>query len=352
MKEISEEAKMDGRKRIDVHVHFGAPSAPDGGCWWSKKFREGFAYFAMRAVTGTLFKPVDYTRVKKHLFKKLNRSKLVDQAVFLALDKVYDGGGNPHLEDLSHLYTSNQVIASLAAEFRETYGKDRILLGASVHPFNPRWEEELDWCLENRAVLIKWLPSAQMIDLDHPRCLPFYERLAAHNLPLLCHAGPEYSIPTSDESYQEFNNPSHLRPALERGVTVILAHCSLPLVKEIDGTRAYEEMIELFHEADSKGWKLYADLSALLMITRSFLVKDRVVDALPHERLLMGSDYPIPISEAAYINGRDFFKKLRIFWTALKMRNPLDKNAYVLGNMGFDQAVFLTASELFSRIMR
>ena len=136
---------MDHKYVIDVHVHFGAPAGPDNGCWWSEKFAEGFAYFAMRAVTGTLFKPVDYIRVKKHLFKKLHRSKLVDQAVFLALDKVYDSGGNPHLEKLTHLYTSNRAIASLAVEFRETYGRDRILLGASVHPFNPRWEEELDW---------------------------------------------------------------------------------------------------------------------------------------------------------------------------------------------------------------
>jgi len=343
---------MDDRKRIDVHVHFGAPAGPDGGCWWSEKFAEGFAYIAMKAVTGTLFKSVDYLRIKRHLFKKLHRSKLVDKAVFLALDRVYDGQGNPHLEDLTHLYTSNQVIASLVVEYRETYGRDRILLGASVHPFNPRWEEEVDWCLENGAVLIKWLPSAQMIDLDHPRLLPFYNKLAAHNLPLLCHAGPEYSIPTSDESYNKFNNPSHLRPALERGVTVILAHCSLPLVKEIDGMRAYEEMIELFNKADLQGWKLYADLSALLMITRSFLVKERVVDSLPHKRLLLGSDYPIPISEAAYIEGREFFKKLKIFWTALKIRNPLDKNAYVLGNMGFDPAVFTSASDLFSCIVR
>lgn len=343
---------MAEKNRIDIHVHFGAPSAPDDGCWWSKKFTEGFAYFAMRAVTGTLFKPVDYLRVKKHLFRKLNRSKLVDQAVFLALDKVYDEQGHPHLEDLTHLYTSNRLISALAVEFRETYGRDRILLGASVHPFNPRWEEELDWCLDNQAVLIKWLPSSQMIDLSHPKCLPFYDKLAAHALPLLCHAGPEYSIPSSDEAFQEYNNPIHLIPALERGVTVILAHCSLPLVKEIDGMRAYEEMVGLFSEADSKGWKLYADLSALLMITRSFLIKERVIDALPHNRLLMGSDYPIPISEAAYIKGRDFFKKLRIFWTALKLRNPLDKNAYVLGNMGFDPEVFHSASDIFSSIVR
>lgn len=343
---------MDNKTVIDIHVHFGAPSGPNGGCYWSEKFTDGFAYIAMKAVTGTLFKPVDYSRVKKHLFRKLHRSKLVDKAVFLALDKVYDKGGNPHLEDRTHLFTSNQAVAALAVEFRETYGQDRILLGGSVHPFNPRWEEELDWCLENGAVLNKWLPSAQMIDLDHAKCLPFYDKLAAHNLPLLCHAGPEYSIPTSDESYQEFNHPSHLRPALERGVTVILAHCALPLLREIDGMRAYEEMLKLMDEADSRGWKLFADMSALLMITRSFLVKEAVLDALPHKRLLLGSDYPIPISEAAYIKGHDFFKKLRIFRTALKIRNPLDKNKYILGNMGFDPGVFTEAAELFSQIRR
>jgi hypothetical protein len=47
-----------------------------------------------------------------------------------------------------------------------------------------------------------------------------------------------------------------------------------------------------------------------------------------------------------------FIKKLRIFWAPLKLRNPLDKNAYVLGNMGFDPALFASASGLFSRIRR
>lgn len=64
---------MSDKARVDIHVHFGAPSGPDGGCWWYKRFAGGFAYIAMKAVTGTLFKAVDYQRGKTQLFKKLRR---------------------------------------------------------------------------------------------------------------------------------------------------------------------------------------------------------------------------------------------------------------------------------------
>ena len=87
--DMSAPAKKD---IIDIHIHFGAPASPDGGCWWSERFTRTFAYFAMRAVTGTLLKKIDYGRVKTHLFKKLRRSKLVDKAVFLALIRRHNNG--------------------------------------------------------------------------------------------------------------------------------------------------------------------------------------------------------------------------------------------------------------------
>jgi len=136
---------------IDIHVHFGAPG-PKEECFWSEKFTNTFAYFSMRAVTKTLFKEVSYKRVKKHLFKSLNRAEKVNKMVLLALDKVYTENGTAR-DDLTHLFASNRCILKLAQEFKAQYGQDRLLLGASVHPFNPNWETELDFCVANGAVL-------------------------------------------------------------------------------------------------------------------------------------------------------------------------------------------------------
>ena len=118
----------------------------------------------------------------------------------------------------------------------------------------------------NGAVLCKWIPSSQQIDVTNEKCFPVYDYLAEHNLPLLVHSGPEYSIPTSNESFIEFNNPKYLRPALDRGVTVIIAHCALPYFGALDTKYQddMEEFYKLFEESKTKPWKLYADLSALL----------------------------------------------------------------------------------------
>ncbi len=58
----------------------------------------------------------------------------------------------------TNLYVKNSTVAGLAA------GNSRILFGASVHPYRMDWEDELDYCLANKAVLCKWLPSAQCIE--------------------------------------------------------------------------------------------------------------------------------------------------------------------------------------------
>lgn len=341
---------MPEKEIIDIHVHFGAPG-PSEECFWSEKFTNTFAYFAMRAVTKTLFKEVSYKRVKNHLFKALNRAKKINKMVLLALDKVYTQSGDPR-DDLTHLFASNSCILKLSEEFNAKYGRDRLLVGASVHPFNPDWEAELDFCVTNGAVLCKWIPSSQMIDLEHEKCLPFYEKLAEYKLPLLCHSGPEHAIPTSDDSFKEFDNPKYLKPALERNVTVILAHCSLPVLKLIDGMEAYNEMMALFAEAETQNWQLYADLSALSLVTRHDLIKPYVIDTIKHSQLIYGSDYPIPISDLAYNSGLDLITKIKILLKALKITNPLDKNLFLTEQMGFEKDVFDKACELFSEINR
>jgi len=225
---------------IDMHIHFGAPEDESSGCYWSEEFTEQLAYYAMLLVTKSLFQTVSIKRIRKHLLKTINTSKHVNKAVILALDQVYDEGGVAQRE-WTHLHVPNRYVADLAKE------QDRILFGASVHPYRDDWRDELDFCLENKAVLCKWIPSSQLIDPSNPRCVPFYKKLADHQLPLLCHAGPEYAIPTSKDVYKEYDNPKYLRSALEHGVTVIIAHCAMPVWCDfdIDYQDDYDEFLKL-----------------------------------------------------------------------------------------------------------
>ena len=197
------------------------------------------------------------------------------------MDKVYRPDGTP-VDSETHLYVPNDYIIKLAKDNR------RILVGASVHPYRNDWKEELDKCISNGAVLCKWIPSSQQIDVTSEKCYPMYDYLAEHNFPLLVHSGPEYSIPTSNDHFIEFNNPKYLRPALERGVTIIIAHCALPYFGALDTKyqNDMDEFYKLFELSKRNSWKLYADLSALTEPLRNAYIPD-ILARIPQDRSLI-----------------------------------------------------------------
>jgi len=324
---------------IDMHVHFGAPEDEESGCYWSEEFESGVAFLAMRLVTNNLFGKITIRRVKKHLLGVINSAEKVGKTVLLALDEVYDEAGDVQRKK-THLHVPNSYLAELARE------NDRVLFGASIHPFRPDWEGELQRCLDNEAVLCKWIPSSQQIDLMHPKCLPFYEKLAENDLPLLCHVGPEAAIPPFDKPSQELNSPRFLRTALDAGVTVIAAHAALPLLPPpLESDRHYRELVDLFNEGSSKNWKLYADLSAINLGPRHLYI-DKIKRDIPADRLVFGSDYPIPILDISQSPHLSLWKWLKHFCQTICVKNPLDKNYVLIKNMEFDKELFHNASNI------
>jgi predicted TIM-barrel fold metal-dependent hydrolase len=326
---------------IDIHIHFGAKDE-ESGCYWSKEFTTSLAYIAMLLVSKFIFRKVNIANIRKHLLGVINGSEYVKKSVILALDQVYDKQGNSDLKKWTHLYVPNKYVFGLAEEY------PRVLFGASVHPYRKDWRDELEYCLANKAVLCKWVPSSQMIDPANPKCIPFYKKLAEHDLPLLCHTGPENAIPTHDPKSKKFDNPDLLRPALKEGATVIAAHCALPYFGPLD--KDYKkEFAGLFEDAAKYGWKLYADLSAICTPLRAPYI-ERIKKVVPYERLIFGSDYPIPLSEISYNKSPNFFSWLRYIKRVLFEKNPLDKNYLLIKEMGFDESIFTNAARLFAKI--
>ena len=335
-----------GKDIIDVHVHFGSPRNKENDCFWSTQFTQSPAYIVFLLSTKSLFKKVNYKRIKKHILKTINKSKYVDKCVLLAFDRVYDKNGNVlENDDQTHLYVPNDYIIDLAKSNK------RILFGASINPFRKDWNEELTKCLANKAVLCKWIPSSQQIDPTHEKCEAFYKKLAEYNLPLLCHCGPEYSIPTSNERYIEYNNPKYLRRALELGVTVIIAHCALPYFwfMDTDYTDDFKEFKKLFKEALKNDWNLYADVSALATLLRRPYFEE-IEKLVPSDRLLFGSDFPHPVFEASYKAKIKFFSWLKLFLKVIMTKNLLDKNYLVFKKKDFGDSIFTNAAELFAKI--
>jgi hypothetical protein len=338
--------------KIDVHVHFGAPEGPPEHkeyCYWSEKFKGSAAFLAMKVITGNLVKEITFQLTKDQILKAINEAKEVDRCVLLAMDAVYDSndGSKPKM-DMTNLYVSNECIIALIKDIKNTSKK--ILFGASIHPFRNDWQNVLNYCLANGAVLCKWVPSSMLIDPTHDKCIPFFQKLVEHNLPLLWHCGPEYAIPSSDTSYNTFNSPYFMRKALDLGVTVIAAHCATPYFPT-DSNGDFYTLLNLFSEAPSKQWKLYADLSAMCNIYRNKFILE-IKSKIPQERLILGSDYPIPIADFTYVKDSNFFHRIQLLLKTFFMKNQIDKNFELLEGMGFDKSVFTNADGLFQNIIR
>ena len=333
---------------IDIHVHFGAPKNKANDCFWSSKFESTPAYWFMKITSGSFFKKLTYESVYKQLMKAINKSKKVDKVVLLAMDRVYfENGELSKNDEETHLYVPNSFIIDLAKK------NEKILIGASVHPYRKDWEQELEHCWKSGARLIKWIPSSQQIDPTHSKCIPFYKKLIEYNLPLLVHCGPEYAIPTSKPGFNEKNNPKYLRKPLDMGVKIIIAHCSLPFWGELDTDYLddMKEFYKLFEESKNNNWKLYADMSALTTPLRNKFIP-KIKEKISHDRLLFGSDYPVPASELSYKNTKNIYYWLKLFFRAIKEKNPLDKNYKLIKQMKFNDEVFTNPYRLFSEIKK
>ena len=335
---------MSERKVIDIHVHLGGTGDSGSGCQMSPEFMGSLAFVAMLIVMEASPADVNDQRIKEVILNAVNTSTQVDHAVLLALDGVYKGGKLVKSE--SHLVTPNDVIIDIAKE------NPRVLFGASVHPYRKKKDflAEVTRCIDNRAVLFKWIPSSQQIDPWDERCLPFYEALAEAKIPLLCHTGAELAVPTSDPDTNKFNDPRRLKKALNAGVRVIAAHCATPYFGGLTPADLdyFEHLIAMLRNAEKKGWDLYADISAFCTPTRIRYLrrinKEISTGKIPPGRFLYGSDFPIPIID---INAFKDQPDLATMLTHLKGQgNPLDRNYSILQEFGIHEAIFTNACDL------
>ena len=225
------------------------------------------------------------------------------------------------------MVTDNDFVADLAA----TSGKT--LFGASVHPYRGDALEEMDRLIEKGACLVKWLPSAQNIQPDHPRCFPFYDLLAKHHVPLLSHTGAEHTLKAFPDS---LSDPRRLVPALERGVTVIAAHCGTSLfLHEKSHFRAWQEMA-LQHE------NFYGDISAFGVITRIWRLGTFLRSPALAAKCVFGSDFPVPPWPLSCLGKISLRETLAIRRT----RNYFDQSVALMKAAGVTDEIFARAGEL------
>jgi predicted TIM-barrel fold metal-dependent hydrolase len=261
---------------LDCHVHVCANSPGHGKM--SKRLLTSIPFRFMQwrfKLNG--FSPQVDKQVEDLLARTLNETAELDAAVILAFDAPHTADGV--LDDANtHLYATNDYVIELCRRH------PKMRFGASIHPYRRDAVQELERCVKAGAVLLKWLPITQNFNPADPKCIPFYEALAHHKLTLLSHTGGEQSLPNLDKSTAD---PLLLKPALDRGVKVIMAHCgSRSSFFETDYTPNFIRMANEYEHC-------YGDTSALNLPTRWYAFDLCMRDKVAREKLVHGSDWPI-----------------------------------------------------------
>jgi predicted TIM-barrel fold metal-dependent hydrolase len=209
----------------------------------------------------------------------------------LAFDKHYRSDGSVDL-DKTEFYVPNEYVFELAERYPELF-----VPNISVNPYRPDAVAELEKWARRGARVVKWLPNAMGIDPSDPKCDPFYEKMKELDLILLSHGGEEKAVEAEED--QKLGNPLLLRRALDHGVKVIVAHCAgLGSNEDLDSKdRKVVDNFDLFLRLmDERRYEgvVFGEISAMTQFNRSGKLRTLLAREDLHERLVNGSDYPLP----------------------------------------------------------
>lgn len=285
----------------------------------------------------------------KLAYRLLKDSEELDALVFLALDAVYSPRTGILDKKRTDLWVSNKFLYNKVKELNNQLTvlgiSKRFFYGASVSPNRKDWESELEYVItQTEAVLIKWIPSTQHIHLMDERHKDFYRTLAKYNIPLLCHVGPEYSFPEGIRQ-KKLDDFRYLEKPLEHGATVIAAHCATPVFPLIE-KNYLREFYSFMKEANTDGKiRLWADTSALSLSTRTSMIP-QIIELIPQNWLIHGSDFPIPIDGWAHLPWVTYDMTSEEYLKIVRTKNPLDRDVRIKRAHGFQDSIMTNAEKV------
>ena len=291
---------IDKDKMWDCHVHLLGQGDGATGAWVNPEMKSlwhpiqnlQFRFYLNAVCMDSDTENLDLEYITR-LLRLTNELGKGPKLMLLAFDFSYAPNGQRLTSD-SAFYVPNKYAAAIVSQ--HPHHCEWI---ASVHPYRSDAIERLDWAVRHGTKAIKWLPSAMGMDPASSQCNPFYDAMARHNVPLLCHAGTEYAV--HGVGNQDLGNPLRLRLPLDRGVRVIVAHCgALGSSVDIDrGENAAEvENFQLFTRLmEDKNYEelVVGDLSGMTQVNRLGRPLEVVIEREDWRlRILNGSDYPLP----------------------------------------------------------
>ncbi len=322
--------------KIDVHMHLAGTGCCGSGIRLSNTFRQRYTFRLLKLIQGISNKQMQTTidgdwaqRISDYV-----RHSELDYGVVLGFDSSYDAHtGAEHIHELQMFIPSRWV-------FNVCRTHSNLLPGPSINPMRADSLDELDYCLAEGAVLIKWLPSAQNFNPSSTQVQPFYRKLAAARVPLLVHMGGERTFHTFNEAYSRVE---HLRPALDQGVTVICAHTATRIIAsvEADQTANLKALLAQYPN-------LYVDNSGLCNPGRFPHTPKLAKDTEIVNRTLYGSDWPVPSNAIYYLGKLGPVRTLQLE----RQRNPLDRDIGIKRALGYPEATLTRASDVLANLQR
>lgn len=277
----------------------------------------------------------EVAELNRHLARKLNQVLETSQltyAVVLALDGVYDARGEL-VHDHSVVYTSNQVL------FDFVTATPKALAGYSINPMRKDAFDQLAWAVGHKGVLIKWLPGLQKFDPASARAVAFAKQCLAYNMPILTHAGLELSFPGMGV-VGAFHKLSSLRPILETGCTVIVAHLAgVAPGRESAQLKKLEYLVQTYPN-------LYFDNSGMAVPWRKKRLMLAAKNDVLQTRVLYGSDYPVYSYPSAFVTVLGVKKTAQL----TKLENPIDRDISIKHMLGFSYDSFTSCSKILAPI--
>jgi uncharacterized protein len=289
---------IDPARVWDCHVHLAGTGDSGNGPW-------------LNPAMSSLWHPIEYARrlvmlnaacvdpaatdssFVRRLYALCEGFPAGAKALLLAFDRHHDERGQAWPTH-SPFHIPDAYAESVAREHPDRFGWI-----ASIHPYREDCVPALERAARNGALAVKWVPVAMGMDPASPRCDTFYNALVRLRVPLLTHGGDEAAVHGKQE--QHLANPLRLRRALDHGVRVIVAHCA-SLGRGVDLDRGPDgppvSNFDLFRRLMTETrWEglLYGDISAVVQRNRAAECLAPLLERGEwHERLLFGSDYPLP----------------------------------------------------------
>lgn len=316
-----------------MHCHIAGIGAGGSGCFISPKLRDNWRFNIYLRAFGVTKKEVQEkgdALIGEKVSASLAQSRFVSAAIILALDGVVGADGQLDT-NRTEVYFPNEFVASLCAQHTN------LLFGASVNPYRTDAIERLVWAKNHGAVLVKWIPPIMAINPDDPKLVPFYQKMVALKLPLLCHTGEEKSFSHADD---QFGDPEKLRLPLSLGVTVIAAHIASS--ETFHGERGPDRLARLMREFPN----LYSDISALTDLNKPGCLREALTKPEFSGRLVYGTDFPLintALDSPWYWLRLSLKQKLEIART----KNPWDRDVLLKHDLGVPTEIFARPAKMF-----